>query len=235
MAGVGEAVQPGLILRRAVHGVEDAVADLDAAQRQVTAGDPFGEGQDVRFDAETVQREHLAGAPEAADHLVGDQQNVVLVADGAHTRKIVVRRHEYAADALHRLGDHRGHRLRPFTQDRLLQIARRSLAHRLAFLQVALVAVWVGRVAVDEVGHQRAKHLVIAGNAGGAGGGQGDAVIGLAAGDDLDLVRLPLPLPEIAGRLERGVVAFRAAAGEEGRLQAGVGVAGELVGQFAGG
>ena len=102
-------------------------------------------------------------------------------------------------------------------------------------LEVAFVAIGVGRVAVDEVGHQRAKHLVVAGDAGGAGGGEGDAVIGLAAGDDLDLVGLPLAFPVIAGGLEGGVIGFGAAGGEKCRLEAGVGVAGKFVGQFAGG
>ena len=87
----------------------------------------FGEGEDIRFDAVAGEREHFAGASEAADHLVGDQQDIVLVADGAHAGEVVVRRHENAADALHRFGDQGGHGFRPFADDRFLQIARCGL------------------------------------------------------------------------------------------------------------
>ena len=158
-----------------------------------------------------------------------------MVADGAHAGEVVVGRHEYAADALHRFGDHCGHGFGPFADDRFLQIAGCGRADGFALVEVAFVAIRMGRVAVDEVGHQRAKHLVVAGDAGGASGGEGDAVIGLAAGDDLDLVGLPLAFPEIAGGLEGGVIGFGAAGGEKCRFEAGVSVAGEFVGQFAGG
>ena len=40
--------------------------------------------------------EHLAGAPEAVDHLVHVQQHVVLAADRLHHRQVLVRRHRDA-------------------------------------------------------------------------------------------------------------------------------------------
>ena len=59
-------------------GVPDLVADADAAERDVAGGDALGEGDDVRGDAVLLHAEHRAGAAEAADHLVEDEQDVVL-------------------------------------------------------------------------------------------------------------------------------------------------------------
>ena len=53
--------------------------------------------------------EHLAGAREAGLHLVGDQQDAMLVADLAQRRHEVARRLVEAAFALHRLDDDGGH------------------------------------------------------------------------------------------------------------------------------
>ena len=56
---------------------------------------------------------------ERADHLVGDQQHVVPVADLAHPLEVAGRRREAAAGVLHRLEEHRGHGLGTLELDRL--------------------------------------------------------------------------------------------------------------------
>src|SRR3546814_5098874 len=62
----------------------------------------------------------VAGATEAADHLVGDQQDAVLAADPLDLGKIARRRHDHPAGALDRLGDEGGDPLRPDLADPLL-------------------------------------------------------------------------------------------------------------------
>jgi hypothetical protein len=59
-------------------------------------------------DAEAVGGERRAEAAEAGDHLVEDQQDVVLVADRPQALQIALRRDQHAGRAGHRLDDHRG-------------------------------------------------------------------------------------------------------------------------------
>ena len=73
-AGIG-AAEPARVRR-----VHDRGAADDARQRKA-AGQRFGDGDQVRLDAGILDAEHLAGAREAGLHLVGDQQDAVLVAD----------------------------------------------------------------------------------------------------------------------------------------------------------
>ena len=103
VTGVGEAV---VELAALVHqGLGDAVADQHAAERQVAAVDALGEGHEIGLDAVVLRAEPLAEPAEAGDHLVGDQQDAVLVADALDLRPVGVRRDDHAAGALHRLAD----------------------------------------------------------------------------------------------------------------------------------
>ena len=63
-----------------LEGVGDLGAGDEGAQRPAV-GDALGHGHDVRHDAEVLDGEQLAGAPEAALHLVGDEQDALLVED----------------------------------------------------------------------------------------------------------------------------------------------------------
>src|SRR3546814_3321748 len=96
------------------------VCSSDLGERQVAGGDALGQRHQVRLDGEAVAAEPLAGAPEAADHLVGDQQDVVLPADALHLRPIACRRDDDAAGTLHRLAAEGGDGLRPELEDLVL-------------------------------------------------------------------------------------------------------------------
>ena len=99
-AGIGAAEAARI---RRVH--DRGPAD-DARQREA-AGERFGDGDEVGLDAGILDAEHLAGAREAGLHLVGDQQDAVLVADRAQRLEQFGRRRMEAALALHRLDDDR--------------------------------------------------------------------------------------------------------------------------------
>ena len=78
-----------------------------AAQRQIPARHPFGERDEVRLDPPMAERKPFSGAAKAGDHLVGDQQDLVAVADLAQPREIARRRHDDPARPHDRLGDDR--------------------------------------------------------------------------------------------------------------------------------
>ncbi len=188
---------------------------------QVAGGHALGEGHDVGQHVPVRHGEPRARAAEAGDHLVGDEEHVVPRAHLAHAREVVVGGIDDAAAAVDGLGDEGGHRVGPLAQDGLLQLAGRRLPHGLARAG-PLEAVRIARLDVDEVGHARLEHLPVGGHAGGAHGLQRDAVIGVLAGDDLDLGGLALGLPVEARRLEGGLVGLGAPAGEEHRLHVGI-------------
>ena len=63
------------------HGLVAPITDDDSAKWEVYLCDAFGELDHVRFNTPVVEGKHFAGAPEAGDHLVGNPQHVVSVAD----------------------------------------------------------------------------------------------------------------------------------------------------------
>ena len=160
-----------------------------------------------------IQRKPATGPAESGDDFIGDEQHVIPVADLSHRGEVVRRRGNHAPRADDRLGDERGHGVRPFPCDRLFQ---RSGAR-------AGIPVRVGRHDVRETRHDRLEHRVEGRHTGGAHCRQGQAVIAVDPGDDLRLPRTALPAPEIAGDLERRLVRLRAAGREIHAGEVGIG------------
>ena len=163
--------------------------------------------------AEALGAEVLAEAPPAADDLVGDEQDVVLVADLAHAREVAVGRREAAAGVLHRLEDHGGDRVRALELDALAD--RLGELHRI----VALVAVHVRVRDVGDAGRQRLERLAQRGDARRGERAERRAVVGGVARDDLRLQRLAVELVELARQLDRGLDRLAAAAREEDAVE----------------
>ena len=82
-------------------------------------------GDDVRLVAIALAPEVVADPAPRADHLVGDQQHVVPIADLPHALEVAVLRRDAAAGVLNRLEDHRGDGLRALAEDPLLDRIRR--------------------------------------------------------------------------------------------------------------
>ena len=77
-------------VRAADRGVAGRVHDLggaDHARERQPGGDRLRDGHQVGLDAVVLHREHAPGAPEAGLHLVGDEDDPVLVADPAQARR----------------------------------------------------------------------------------------------------------------------------------------------------
>ena len=166
------------------------------------------------------EREPLAGAAEAGDHLVGDQQHLVAVADLAQAGEVVVGRRVDAARALDRLGDHRGDRVRTFLLDRGHDV----VDHQIAAVDPTAAGrrhIRCGRV--DDVGNRTAELGLEDLHARGGGHRDRVAVVCLDAGDDLLLLGSTLLDPVEPGRLDIGLVRLGAGVGEVDRLHVVVG------------
>jgi len=71
-------MHPAILVRDREECIPDGVRDHDPSQRQVAAGDPFGEGEDVRLHPPPHEGKPASGSTEAGDDLVGDEEDVVL-------------------------------------------------------------------------------------------------------------------------------------------------------------
>ena len=109
MAGIGVAVEQ---LDGRVGPLEDGLVDLPAGPHRAHGhggiGDALGHADQVRRHPEPLRREGRAQASEAGDHLVEDQQDVVLVAERPQPLQIALGRRQHTCGPGHGLDDHRG-------------------------------------------------------------------------------------------------------------------------------
>src|SRR5690606_26166839 len=128
--------------------------------------------------APALERPPAARAPEPDEHLVGDQEHAVAVADLAHPRPVLVVGDGAAeARAADGLGEEGGRALGADLEDLLLELLRELRAR-------ARVTVGIGRIHVDAARH----HVDVGGAQPSSPGGrerpEGHAVVALPAADD---------------------------------------------------
>ena len=82
-----------------MQGLGDRVTDSDTPEREVARGYRFGKLHNIGFDSPVVQREKLAGTPEAGNDFVRNQQDVVFVADFTNSWEVVIGCLLYTSDA----------------------------------------------------------------------------------------------------------------------------------------
>ena len=129
MAGVGEAVPEEAFLgagfdERLVHEFGNQYRGDGLVGGTQRLGDAHGGGPDAHgFGAEGV-----AGAPEAADHLVVNEENAVPGQNLLHLFVVAGRRHDDSAGPQHGFGDEGGDGLRAFAQDQVLQVGDDAVA-----------------------------------------------------------------------------------------------------------
>ena len=130
----------------------------------------------------------MAEPAEARDHLVGREQDVVLIADRAHALPVANRRRETAAGVLHGLHVHEADGLGAHREDRLLEVVEQELRELLLGLGArAVVAICV--VDVAHLGHERLERFAERGDAVDREGAHRRAVVGDVACDRLVPVR----------------------------------------------
>ncbi len=133
--------------------------------------------------------------------------------DGLDGRPVALGRHDHPAGTLHRLADHGRDRVGAFILDRLLQLVDQHL-NEAVLVEVVRPAVRVRRREVQEPGRSRAEMLPEGRHSSCRERAHRDAVVAHHAGENLDLLVLPLDRPVVAGDLERRLVGFGAARGE---------------------
>ena len=103
-------MQEGALACVVQKAIENLLVGQHRAQRQKTAGEAFGQAQQIRQDASLLAGEQRDGAAEAHRDFIGDQKHAVQVTQVTHALQVAWVVHPHAAGALHqRLDDHRAY------------------------------------------------------------------------------------------------------------------------------
>src|SRR5262249_7652757 len=104
--------------------VPHVVTDDGRAEGCVSSGESFRSRDDVRAHAPVLDSKPLTDSTESCDHLVGNEDDVIAIADLANSGEVLRRRHLNAVCLHHRLGDHRGYQFGSLVNDLLLEQIR---------------------------------------------------------------------------------------------------------------
>ena len=183
--------------------------------RQIGRAERLRTSEDVRHDVQRLAAPVIASAPEAADHLVGDEEDVVFLQHRLDLGEIAGGRQDHAASPHDRLGPHGRDSVRTLGQNQLLQLLGAACGEGLLGLAFHRPVVEMRRDGVHEAGQRHIKAAMVVGQAGERGRGQGDAVIALDAADQLLLGRAAEGVVEIPHHLDGGVIGLGARIGKE--------------------
>ena len=126
VAGIGIAVeQLDLVFRPMHQRIVHLAAGEDRAHRDRAVGQPLGGGDDIWGNAKIVGGEGGAHAAETGDDLIEDQEDTVLVADGAQALQITLWRHQHAGRPGDRFDDAGGDGFRAMQGDQTFQVVRK--------------------------------------------------------------------------------------------------------------
>ena len=235
MGGIGVAVEELDEVFRPVHeGVVDALLGHHSAHGYGAVGQALGHAHQVGSDAEGLRRKGRAGAAEAGDDLVEDQQDAVPVADLAQALQVALRRHQHAGTAGHGLDDDGGDGAGVMQRDAALQVVgklrtMRGLAHAEG------VACGVMRVAdVVHARQHRAEHLAVGHHAAHRDAAEVHPVVTALAADEAGARGLATHAVVGQGHLQRRLDGLRPGIGEEDLVHASRGDLRQPVGQFEG-
>ena len=211
VAAVGVAMAEGAHAGAGVgHHLVDRVAHHQRRHRHIGRGQHLGHRHHVGLQVEHVGAEGLAQAAEAGDHLVGDQQDVVLLQHRLDAREVTRRWDDHAARTLHRLGDEGGDGVGAFGGDQVFQLLDQPVDELRLGLAGQAHAVEVRCAHPQDAGQRQVEVLVHRGQARQRRGRGRHAVVALLPSDDLLLGRLAACVVVVAHQLEGGVVAFTA-------------------------
>lgn len=194
-------------------GVVDLVRDQGRAQRDIARGQPLGADQDIRRVAiKRFRREPFAQTAKTGNHLIGDIEHAVGLADLIHALVIAFGRDQHTAGAHDRLGDEGG----DVIGAKLLN-ARLEFAHQIVAVVGVAPAFGLGiEIGLGDMADERLADPVEA-EFGAVDAGErsrhiGGAVVAILPRDDLLLPVLALHVEVIADQPDSGVIGGGAAA-----------------------
>ena len=205
VAEIGQGIG-GVILEH----LEHRLGGHRAGNRRVARRHALGHRDEIRLHPVMLIAEPGPGAPDAADHFVDVQQDVVAFADLLHPLPIANRRRDHAAARRHRFQHQRAHRIGTLAQDHLFNRIRRALA---VVFHIPLLAVFQAMRHFDKARREgpvlhRALLLACRGQRGDRG-----AVIIAVAVEDLVLAATVMAMRDLAHHLVDLLVRFRARVG----------------------
>jgi hypothetical protein len=183
-------------------------------ERSVRARDPLRDRHHVGLDPVARAAEPVSDPPEAADHLVHDQQETVGVADLAHPLEVAFGRRDRSRRVLHRLEDHRRDRLRVLVDDDRLDLVR-TLQRAARPVRAVGAAVAVGHRRPQAPGQERLELRAQRRAAVDRERAHRRPVVGAPARDELVARRLAAQAVVLARDLHRGLDRLAAPADEE--------------------
>ncbi len=159
--------------------------------------------------------EPVAETPEGADHLIGDEQHAVPVADLAHPGEVALRRREGPTGVLHRFEVDGGDGLGPLHLDPLRDVVG---AVERAGVEVGarVAAVAVGVAHLHRAGHERFERLADRWHPSDGERPEGRAVVRVVAAEDLRACGLSGAAEVLTGELPRRLDRLATASCEEG-------------------
>ena len=177
--------------------------------REVPPGERLAEAEDVGGDAGVLAREERAGAAEPGGDLVGDEQDVVLIAERSHRGQVAGRVEVHAAGALHdRFEDDGRH---------LVGVALQERSHLLEVAVLEAGAEDRGRPGREELRGEHVGELVVHAvhRVAHRHGGEGVAVVAAPHGEQAMAVGPAPPQPVLDRHLDGDLHRDRAGVGEE--------------------
>ena len=220
-----EAVRPRAILQR----LPDLGADQRGRQRGITAAQSLGQRDEVGFDAIAVDGQHMTHASEGGDHLVGDQQHVVLAKHALDGFPVARRWRQYAARADDRLSNESANGFGAFLQDEPLQFVGAALREG---ARVDLRS--PEGIRGDRVLHQcegQVEAAVVVRQPGQACRHRGGTVVPALACNDLLLLGLADDVVVVPNQLDLGLVGVRTREAKKDALHASACERDQLLGQ----
>ena len=199
--------------------LKQLLCNQQRTNRSVCRGHALGKNQHVRLEVVPLRGEHGSGTSEAVDGLVGNNQNVVLVADLTNAIEVNLRRCETSTRVLNRLEDKRRNGVWIFEQNHLFYAVCGPKSEFLFGGKVVLSAVPVSVWHSKGARNQRFKHLLHGWNASKRKGSVRCAVVGHCAGKHLVLGWLANHFEILLGQLPGGLVSFATTGGEENAAQ----------------
>jgi hypothetical protein len=192
------------------HRLVEIVLDGDGAHGEVSGSDGLGHRNGMGRHAHGLRAEPIAGAAEAADHLIRNVANVVFGEHGVDLGVIVRGRNNHAPCPHDRLGDEGGNRIRPLALDHIVEVLGHAGGELLLALARQRVAVVMRAGGMQDIGDRQVEVGLHIGQAGERARGDGYAVIAAQPRDDLLLLRLGSRIVVVPSELHLHVVGFGA-------------------------